>query len=415
MAILTDTKARNIKPEDKPIPHGGVTGLTLHSSSTKGRGKWVFRFVSPTTERRRNAGLGTYPEISIADASAKARLMREQLSNGIDPLEQKNEDLHKPIIPTFENAARLVHLQQSPGWKNVKHAKQWISSLELYVFPLIGSQLVTSITPQHIADVLNPIWLEIPETASRVKQRLHAVFSWAWAHGYCQSNPVDVVVHLLPIQPSKSIRTQHQPAMDWRILPKFYKQYLANCERYDVSKALLCFVILTACRSGEARGMQWNEVNFRDKVWTIPAERMKAKQIHRVPLSMESIEVLYRMKGLHAELVFPSPRKLVPLSDMAITSFLRRINAPSTTPGRVATAHGFRSTFRDWCSEQGYSRDLAERALAHQVQNKVEAAYHRTDLLEQRRIMMDEWTKHTVSSDKLQNNPSVLNTTIIRE
>lgn len=391
MALLSDAKARSIKPDGQPLPHGGITGLTLHPSTTKGRGKWVLRYVSPMTGKRRNAGLGIYPEISIADAGNHARLMREQLAKGLDPLEIKKEEASKPIIPTVEIAARQVHDQLLPGWRNPKHGKQWISTLEQYAFPIIGRQSIDAITPAHIASVLQPIWLTIPETATRVKQRLHAVMAWAWAHGFCQANPVDVVDKLLPLQPSKAIRTQHQPAMDWRVLPEFYQQHLANTERFDVSRALLSFVILTACRSGEARSMRWEELDLDATIWTIPADRMKTKVVHRVPLSLQAMAVLEKVRGLHDEWVFPSPRKQVPLTDMALTTLLRRVEAPSTTPGRLATAHGFRSTFRDWCSEQGYPRDLAERALAHLIQNKVEAAYHRTDLLDQRRPMMDAW------------------------
>ncbi|MFM5183962.1 tyrosine-type recombinase/integrase [Aeromonas veronii] len=398
MALLSDAKARSIKPDDKPIPHGGITGLTLHPSTTKGRGKWVFRYVSPVTGKRRNAGLGIYPEISIADAGNQARLMREQLAKGLDPLEVKKEEASKPAIPTVEIAARQVHGQLLPGWRNPKHGKQWISTLEQYAFPIIGRQPINAITPAHIASVLQPIWLEIPETATRVKQRLHAVMAWAWAHGFCQANPVDVVDKLLPLQPSKAIRTQHQPAMDWRILPAFYQQHLANAERFDVSRALLSFVILTGCRSGEARSMRWEELDLDAAIWTIPADRMKTQVIHRIPLSLQAMAVLEKVRGLHGEWVFPSPRKQVPLTDMALTTLLRRVEAQSTTPGRMATAHGFRSSFRDWCSEQGYPRDLAERALAHLIQNKVEAAYHRTDLLDQRRPMMDAWA-HFVAGD----------------
>ena len=393
MATLTDTKARSLKPEDKPLSHGGITGLALHPSTAKGRGKWVLRYVSPTTGKRRNAGLGSYPEISIADAGNHARLMREQLAKGLDPLEIKKEETNKPALPSLEIAARQVHAQLLPGWRNLKHGKQWISTLEQYAFPIIGRQPIGTITPAHIASVLQPIWLSVPETATRVKQRLHAVMAWAWAHGFCQGNPVDVVDKLLPQHPSKAIRTQHQPAMDWRVLPEFYQQHLASSERFDVSRALLSFVTLTACRSGEARNMRWKELDLGTAIWTIPADRMKTQVTHRVPLSLQAIAVLEKVQGLHEEWVFPSPRKQVPLTDMAMTSLLRRLGASSTTTGRIATAHGFRSSFRDWCSEQGYSRDLAERALAHTVQNKVEAAYHRTDLLEQRRPMMDAWAE----------------------
>ncbi|MEQ5679649.1 tyrosine-type recombinase/integrase [Providencia rettgeri] len=394
MALLTNTKAKNIQPGDKPLPHGGITGLTLHPSSTKGRGKWVLRYMSPVTQKRRNAGLGSYPEITISEVSNIASIMREQIIKGIDPLEFKKSISEKPSIPSFEDAARKLHTELLPGWKNEKHGKQWITTLEQYVFPFIGSMTLDTIAPADIADTLRPIWLTRSETASRVKQRIHAVMQWAWAHSYCSANPVDVVAHLLPQQISVNVRTEHQPAMPWKSLPLYIATYVSTDERYNVTRALLLFVILTASRSGEARAMRWGEIDFKQRVWTIPAERMKAGMQHRVPLSDQAMSLLHSLKGLHDELVFPSPRKQVVLSDMVLTTFLRRTKAPSDNPNRVATAHGFRSTFRDWCSEHGYSRDLAERALAHTVKNKVEAAYHRTDLLEQRRPMMQAWADY---------------------
>ncbi len=252
-------------------------------------------------------------------------------------------------------------------------------SLEQYTFPSIGSLPLDTITPAYMAEVLRPIWLSIPETTSRVKQRLHAVMAWGWAHGHCVANPVDVVTHLLSQQPSKTIRTEHQPAMSWRDIPHFVAVHLRNARRFDLIRSLLELLILTACRSGEVRGGQWSEIDLKATVWTIPTKRMKAGIIHRVPLVPRAVELLEGMKGLHDELVFPSPRNQSLLSDLVLTSFLRRVETLSDKPGRVATA----SSFRDWCGEQSYPRDLAERALAHTVQNKVEAAYHRTDLLEQ--------------------------------
>lgn len=403
MPLLTDAKARNLKPDEKPVPHGGVKGLTLHPSGTKGHGKWVFRYVSPTTGRRRNAGVGSYPEVGVAEAARLAHLMRDQLAAGVDPLDARKEEQQvepERQIPSFEEAARLVHAELLPGWKNPKHGKQWISTLEQYAFPTLGTVTIDQITPALIAECLRPIWLEIPETASRVKQRLHAVMSWGWAHGYCASNPVDVVSFLLPQQPGKAVRTEHQPAMPWRDIPEFVSQHLKERPRFDVTRAMLEFLILTAARSGEVRGMVWSEIDFDSATWTIPADRMKAKLPHRVPLSMRAVEILRGQEGLHEELVFPSPRAQTVLSDMVLTSFLRRVKAKSSTPGRVATAHGFRSSFRDWCSEQGYARDLAERSLAHAVSNKVEAAYHRTDLLEQRRNLMADWSIFVGKEDK---------------
>ncbi|EMF0917412.1 MULTISPECIES: tyrosine-type recombinase/integrase [Morganellaceae] len=400
MAVLTHSKAKHIQPGDKPLSHGGITGLTLHPSSTKGRGKWVLRYMSPVTQKRRNAGLGSFPEISISEVTNIASTMREQIIKGIDPLELKKSISDEPSIPTFEVAARKLHAELLPGWKNKKHGKQWITTLEQYVFPTIGLLKLDIITPANIADALRPIWLTRSETASRIKQRIHAVMQWGWAHGYCAANPTDVVNHLLPQQISAHVRTEHQPAMPWKMLPLYIRTHIYQPERYNVTRAILLFIMLTACRSGEARAMQWQEIDFKRAVWTIPAERMKSGLQHRVPLSEQTLALLNNLKGVHDTLVFPSPRKQIVLSDMVVTSFLRRTKAPSDTNGRVATAHGFRSTFRDWCSEHGYSRDLAERALAHTVKNKVEAAYHRTDLLEQRRPMMQAWADYLLPPSK---------------
>lgn len=391
MVTITDTKARNIKPADPAIPHGTITGLALHPSNTKGHGKWVLRYVSPVTGKRRNAGLGSYPEIGIAEVGKRASAMRIELAEGKDPLEEKAKSEEKPCIPTFKEAAETLHKDLLPGWRNPKHAQQWINTLTEYAFPKLGGKLLHEIQPGDVAEVLKPIWLTKAETASRVKQRIHAVIAWGWAHGHCQSNPVDVVEHLLAQQPGKSTRTQHHPAMPWRDIPEFVKKHLRSGSRPEVTRTLLEFVILTACRSGEARGMTWDEVDLKAKIWTIPAARMKAALPHRVPLSLRVMAILESQKDQHETLVFPSIRDQVALSDMAITSLLRRLKAHSDTPGRIATAHGFRSSFRDWCSESGYSRDLAERSLAHTIRNQVEAAYHRTDLLEQRRGLLEDW------------------------
>lgn len=251
MAVITETKARNLKPEGKPIPHGIVTGLALHPSSKRGKGKWVLRFLSPQTQKRRNAGLGIYPEVSIAEAAKLANAMREQIASGVDPLELLNAE--KIVIPSFETAARKVHAELQPGWKNEKHGHQWLTTLEKHVFPHIGSILLSNITTANVATVLRPLWLSRSETARRTKQRIHTVMAWGWAHGYCSANPVDVVSHLLPQQPSASLRRVHQPAMPWKNIPLFQANHLDRKEKYDVSRAILTFVILTSCRRARLR------------------------------------------------------------------------------------------------------------------------------------------------------------------
>ena len=397
---LTDKAAKALNPGDKPVSDGKVTGLIL--TPTAGGAKWTLRFTSPVTGKRREAGLGTYPETSIADARDKATAMRRHLDAGKDPIDERDRERETARIAaaalTFEKAARTLHEELKPGWKNVKHADDWIRSLEAYVFPKFGHKKIDAITPADCADALRPIWLEKAETASRTRQRMHAVMQWAWAHGHIAANPVSVVDHLLPKQNAK---VEHQPAMPWRDIPAFVKTCLADIEATESTRAAMLIAILTAARSGEIRGATWDEFNLKTGVWTVPGERMKAKEPHRVPLPEPALTLLKALKqqALHETLVFPSPREKV-LSDMTLTAFLRRVKAKSDTPGRTATLHGFRSSFRDFCSEHGYARDLAERALAHTVANKVEAAYHRTDLLEQRRPMMEVWARHVCSIER---------------
>lgn len=403
MAHLTDRKARTIKPDGKAFAHGGIPGLTLEPSPTVGQGKWVLRYTSPVTAKRRKAGLGSFPLVGIADAAKAAMEMRIKIRDGIDPLEESSpgavnpkrraKSSTLPIVadPSFEQAAHTLHASLKPSWKNPKHANQWINTLIQYAFPAIGKLRLSQIKSAHIEQVLSPIWLEKQETALRLKQRMQAVMDWGCAHGYCTSNPVEVVNRILPSQKEKAVRSQHHPAMPWASIPAFIQLHYSSGEAMDCTRAIVLFVILTACRSGEARGMTWDEIDWKNHTWVIPASRMKMGIAHRVPLSKQAVQILKQQQGLHPELVFPSLRKMVQLSDMALTKFMRDHQAQSDTTGRIATMHGFRSSFRDWCSENGKPRDLAERALAHAVANQVEAAYHRTDLLEQRRPLMQEW------------------------
>ncbi|WP_233863999.1 tyrosine-type recombinase/integrase [Paraburkholderia adhaesiva] len=394
---LTDKQAKALTHGDKPVFDGKVTGLMLTPGKTGS--KWTLRFTSPVTGKRRDAGLGVYPEVPIVDAREKALAMRRQLDAGKDPIEERDREQQAASIAaaalTFEKAARQLHEELKPGWKNAKHAAQWISTLETYVFPKFGGKPLDAITPADCAEVLRPIWLEKAETASRTRQRMHAVMQWAWAHGHITANPVSVVDHLLPKQNAKK---EHQPAMPWRDIPAFAKAQFRDIERGDNTRAALLFLILTAARSGEVRGATWGEFDLDAGIWTVPGERMKAKEPHRVPLSSAALALVKRLKEQrqHETLVFQSPRGKV-LSDMSLTALLRRVKAASDTPGRVATAHGFRSSFRDWASESGYARDLAERALAHTIANATERAYHRTDLLEARRPMMQSWAAYVTS------------------
>lgn len=378
------------------MPHGGVAGLRLEPGARKGQGKWILRFVSPKTGKRRDMGLGRYPEVGIADAEQRAFEARRSISEGIDPIDSRRamraSEVAAEAIPTFKRAAETVFSDLKASWKNKKHREQWINTLRTYVYPALGDRRVDELSPADFAQALKPIWLSKAETASRVRQRCHAVMKWCWAQSFVQANPLDVVDHLLPRQPTKRERVRHQPALPWRELPAFVKAHLerASANTDCSTRALLMFLILTASRSSEARGARWSEIDFESRIWTIPADRMKAKVQHRIPLSGSAVELLKAREGKRQGLIFTSPRGRI-FSENAMTKFLRDNSIASDTPGRHATAHGFRSSFRDWASEKGYARDLAERALAHTIANKSEAAYHRTDLLEQRRAMMEAW------------------------
>ncbi|MCS4091828.1 site-specific integrase [Rhizobium sp. BK176] len=394
--MLSDAKARKLKPNDKPLLDGTIVGLYLVPGNKAGSGKWILRFVSPTSGKRREMGLGTYPTTTIRDARTKAFAARGLIDNGRDPLdarrEREQESARLEAVPTFQKAARLHHADKAEGFRNRKHINQWINTLEQYVFPTIGSKLVNALVAADFAACLIPIWLLKPETSSRIKQRCDAVMNWAAASGYIGASPVGLVDKLLPKQPGKRERVAYQPALPWRDLPDFVSEFL-HAGMPNTTRHMLELLILTACRSGELRLMRWDEIDFSNALWTVPAARMKGKVIHRVPLTPRGVEILVNQleKSETGEgLVFPS-RNGTPISDMTLTKFLRDNEVMSDTPGRIATAHGFRSSFRDWASENGYPRDIAERALGHIVKNSVEGAYHRTDLVDQRRAVMLAW------------------------
>jgi len=321
MGNLTDLKAKNIKPGDKAVADGTVTGLRLEPGGTKGHGKWVLRFVSPETDKRRDMGLGSYPDVSIIDVRKVAGDARDLIRNGIDPIEARKDEVAKRKINaqafTFEVAARQVHESLKPGWANPKHAAQWITTLDTYVFPKIGSRKIKDLKAKDFADALVTIWIDKPETASRVKQRCNAVMDWCVAQDMIGANPVSVVSKLLPQQPSKRKRVIHQPSMPWQDVPEFVQEIL-HIGKSNLTRLMLEFLILTAARSGEVRAMTWDEVDLDKSVWIVPAERMKAKVEHRVPLSDRAVEILNIQQDEHQTLVFPSITGKVP-SDMILT------------------------------------------------------------------------------------------------
>ena len=388
---ITDRQARAIKPGTKPLPTG-VIGLTLAPTSTPGRGKWNLRFVSPETGTRRDMGLGVFPDMGVAHALAAAQAARESIAAGRDPIHERRA---KEAVPTFEQAARARWEKVAPSLRNARHRASWLQGLALHVFPAIGGVRVDALTPRHFAAALEPIWLKTPETAARVKARCADVMAAAWAGGHIQSNPLDVAGRLLPPQPARG--DNHQPAMPWRAVPAFVEKHLSRPPVLGARAGLL-FAVLTAARSGEVRGAVWAEIDMVAGLWTVPAERMKARRAHTVPLSPAALELLHQQgPGAPDALVFPSLHGRQ-LSDMALTSILRRAKAESDVPGRVATAHGFRSSFKDWATDCGFDGSVSERALAHAIANKVQGAYERTTQLEARRALMNQWAGHVMGA-----------------
>lgn len=361
--------------------HGDGRGLFLYVKPTLAR-SWVLRYQ--VQGRRHDLGLGAYPDVTLAMARQKATDARRLILEGDDPIAKRRQAQPK----TFKDAALELIESKRSGWKNAKHAAQWTSTLEAYVFPTLGPMQVTKIATADVVGALKPIWSQKPETANRVRQRIEAVLDYASALGIREGdNPARWRGHLdnlLP-KPTKVRAVQHHPALPHADIPDFMN---ALSTRKGVSARALTFTILTAARSGETRGMTWAEVDLDNGVWTIPAQRMKAAKEHRVPLAPVAIAQL-GPRGADSDLVFGSETKAgKPISDMSMTALLRRMEYDAIT------VHGFRSTFRDWAGETtSFPREVIEAALAHGIKDKAEAAYARSDLFEKRRKLMEAWIK----------------------
>jgi integrase len=297
----------------------------------------------------------------------------------------------RQVVPTFETAARAVHADNRPTWRNAKHADQWINTLVEYVFPLIGTRPVNQIAAPDLLTVLAPIWLTKPETARRVRQRISTVLDWAKAAGHrTGDNPVTGIAKGLPKQPERS---GHHAAIPYSTVPAFIET-LRKSDSNETVRLAFEFLILTAARTGEVIGAKNSEVDLAGLVWTVPAERMKGGRPHRVPLVPRAAEILNRARQLNPDssYVFAGRKPDQPLSNMAFLMAMRRM-------GVDATAHGFRSAFRDWASERtNFPNEVCELALAHSIKSKVEAAYRRGDQLEKRRALMEAWAAFTASS-----------------
>lgn len=369
---------------------GGVAGLEMQISE-KGARVWVLRVM--IAGKRREMGLGGYPDVTLAGAREAARAARVKLKDGIDPIEEakaKRSALYasRAASMTFSEAASAYIKVMEAEWSNDKHAQQWRNTIKTYAEPIIGKVFVRDVEQAHIMRVLEPIWTTKTETASRLRGRIENILDWSRVRGYrTGENPARWKGHLdmvLPT-PGKVQTVEHHPALPFDELAAFME--LLQKQEGQGARALE-FAILTAARSGEVRGATWEEINIDDATWTVPASRMKAKREHRVALNEQAIAILNATpEDKRTGLVFPNT-KGAKLSDMTLTAVLKRMKRSDIT------AHGFRSTFRDWCSERtNYPRDVAEMALAHTIGDKVEAAYRRGDLFEKRRRLMREWGK----------------------
>lgn len=381
----------------KPGMHfvGGVDGLALQILPSGGR-SWILRMT--IGDKRRDMGLGGFPDVTLATARDNARKARALVKLGIDPIEEGRAVISRlkaaqSANKTFEECAIDYKKAKEPGWKNGKHSQQWINTLQAYAFPLLGSLMVRDIELPHVMAVLEPIWFTKTVTADRLRGRIEAVLDWAKTSGYrVGENPARWRGHLsnlLP-EPNKIKNQKHHPAVTVSELGPF----MDDLRTHDgMSARALEFCALTAARSGEVRGAVWSEIDVKVKVWTVPAERMKGEIEHRKPLSDAALELILKLpRFVDNELVFPSPRGGM-LSDMSMSQLMRRMDYKAKD-GRTCVPHGLRSTFRDWAAETTSFPSMAvEFALAHNLPNKTEAAYFRSDLLDIRYDLMDEWAK----------------------
>ena len=401
---LTDKQVHNAK---KNLNDGGNLWLLIRRETKV----WAFRYM--LNGKSRKAGLGAYPAVSLAMARETASLYRKWLSQGIDPIDQRDKQQAEAniVIPTFTTAAAKFILTNRHQWKNRKHAKQWISTIRTYAKPKIGKKLVSEVSLEDIQAILKPIWNTKTETAKRVQGRLERVLDWATAMKFrTGENPARWSGSLDQIYPSPNkVKKQnnggeekHLAAMPYDDLPEFSERLRSRDS--NTAKALQ-FLILTACRSGEVLNATWEEIDLESKTWTIPASRMKPGKEHRVPLTDTMIEILELLPRLN-DYVFAGNRHNRPLSNMAMLSSMRKMGYSKDGKLPAYVPHGFRSSFRDWCEEQSSApHGVIERALAHTIPNATERAYNRGDLFDKRRSLMESWGNFacsaSVSSDAI--------------
>jgi integrase len=358
---------------------------------------WVFRYTAPNGQRR-NMGLGSLNDVGLSRARDLAKQHKSALkdpANPIDPIDvaftaKQMRRVETAKQMTFKQCARAFIESKKYEWKNAKHVQQWENTLVAYAYPTFGDLSVSDIDTGLVTKCLVDIWTSKTETATRVRGRIESVLDWAKVNEYrTGENPARWRGHLDKIlpTPAKVSRVKHHPALPHREIGKFMIDLRL---REGQGARALELTILTAARSGEIRGAQWSEINFAERLWIVPADRMKAGKEHRIPLSDAALKILQQLpRAQHSDLIFPSENSGKPISDMTISAVLKRMEVTGVT------VHGFRSTFRDWCSDcTNYSNELAEMALAHTIKNSTEAAYRRSDVLERRRSMMKDWADY---------------------
>lgn len=390
---------------------GGVPGLHLQITPGDGR-SWVLRATVGTV--RRDIGLGGFPGVTLAQARDKAREARDKIERGIDPVEERKATKAALVAAqrrglTFADAVDRALAAKLDAFKNAKHRQQWENTLATYAVPELGRMLVQDITTQDVLRVLQPLWLDKTETASRLRGRIEAVLSWATVAGHrTGDNPARWAGNLKELLPAPAsvAKEENQPALSLEDAPRWFAQLQG---RDGFGARALEFATLTAVRSQEVRGALWEEIDLEKALWIIPAARMKMEREHRVPLSPSAVRLLQALPRLDGNpLVFPAPRG-GQLSDATLSATMKRMHKADIDGGgagfidrvskRPAVPHGLRSTFRDWVAEQtNYPGDMAEVALAHKISNAVEASYRRGDMIEKRRRMMADWAGFVTAS-----------------
>ncbi len=399
--------AKEDEKKKTPGNHGDGGGLTLQITKA-GVKSWLYRYM--LDGKARWMGLGPVHSVSLAEARQKAAEARKLLVEGIDPLQARDQlkreaEMARARLMTFEQCASAYIQAHRAAWKNAKHADQWVSTIATYVNPIIGALPVEQVDTGLVVKVLTQtddngqqFWQVKNETATRVRGRIESILGWATTSGFrTGDNPARWRGHLenLLATISRNSRIKNHPSLGWKEMSAFVRELR---QRDGVAARAIEFAILTASRSGEARGACWSEIDFKAKVWTVPADRMKAKREHEVPLCDPAIALLKRMHKIDGtDLIFPGTKGQA-LSDMSLTAVLRRMNGDQPKwvdkDGSPVTVHGFRSTFRMWAAEStNYPREVAEHALAHQLPDAVERAYQRGTQFTKRAAMMNDWAK----------------------